>query len=195
MQQSIATLSVKIVLPMIALALLLPDVRADARAGEKVAQFCILCHAGRADPPFYPVLAGQTRAYFIAQIQAFKDKRRTQVNMNLNVMSLTKDEVSDLADYFSAQKTVAYTVFDASRVEAGRQALDRLTCQRCHGVGYKGDGIAGRLASQSPRYTAFQLRAIRWGTRFHPAGASETEIKSLPDETIDAIANALASLD
>ena len=62
-------------------ALLLPaESLADAKAGERKAQLCLLCHkADYASAPMsaMPLLEAQPYTYLYAQIKAYKEKRRT----------------------------------------------------------------------------------------------------------------------
>ncbi len=46
--------------------------QADAKAGEKKAQLCLLCHKPINPPAYIPVLEGQTREYLYNQTQGLQ---------------------------------------------------------------------------------------------------------------------------
>ncbi|MGH8737873.1 MAG: c-type cytochrome [Burkholderiales bacterium] len=141
-----------------------------------------------------PFIRGQPRAYLIAQIQAYRDRRRTLLEMVFVADTLNDNEINEIAGYISGLKLGPHVAVDATLAKAGRQQLRTLHCQSCHGTGYRGEGAVARLAGQSPAYTAWEIRLIRSGSRHHPAGKPQTELKAMPEETIDAVANALGGM-
>ena len=168
---------------------------ADALAGKKKSELCVLCHFARndGDMKFIPVLEGQPREYFVAQIKAFQTKLRTNPVMEQNAANLTAADAQDIADYFAAQKPARSPSLDASLVGAGVAKLRELRCGTCHLPNYSGQGEAARLAGQNPKYTAWTLHMIAFGNRRHPAEAA-SELKSLTNDDIDRIAHAFASM-
>lgn len=168
-----------------------------AAAGEisarKKSEPCLHCHM-LSEGGLIPFIRGQPRAYLIAQIQAYKDRRRTLLEMVFVADTLNDNEIKEIAGYISGLKLGPYVSVDATLAKAGQQELRKLHCQSCHGTGYKGEGAVPRLAGQSPVYTAWEIRLIRSGSRHHPAGEPQTELKAMPEETISAVANALGSL-
>jgi len=166
---------------------------ADTLAGKKKAELCLLCHVARQDRPFAPVLEGQPRDYFFAQIKAFQARLRTNAEMEQNASSLEASDARDIADFFAAQKPARSPFLDAKSAGAGVVKLHELHCGTCHLPTYSGQGEAARLAGQNPKYTAWTLRMIGLGKRRHPTEAAP-EVKSLNDEDIDHIAHALASM-
>ncbi len=168
---------------------------ADALAGKKKSELCVLCHFARndGDMKFIPVLEGQPREYFVTQIKAFQTKLRTNAIMEQNAANLTTADAQDVADYFAAQKPARSPSLDASLVDAGVVKLHELHCGTCHLPSYSGQREAARLAGQNPKYTAWALHMIAFGNRRHPAEAA-SELKSLTNDDIDHIAHALASM-
>ena len=76
---------------------------------RSLAASCAACHGTNGNPYLTNStiktvkLAGIDRAYFIAQIQAFKSGERTSTVMHRHVKGLNPQEISDLAEYFSTQ--------------------------------------------------------------------------------------------
>jgi cytochrome c553 len=171
---------------------------ADPGDTRKVAEDkCLLCHTVRAGEAYgYPILEGQPAAYFTDQVRAFRSKRRTTSAgvMLLNVANLTDREIADLAAFFGSKPPQQPgPQVDSARAAAGRTRLRDLHCHTCHGPNLVGQGSAARLAGQNPKYTAYQLRKIRWKDREHPADAA-VELTSLSEDDVVDIAHALAAM-
>jgi cytochrome c553 len=78
----------------------------DAAAGAKKAETCAACHGpGGAKPltPDYPMLAGQYEDYLIHTLKAYKSGKRKNAIMNGMAAPLSKQDIADLAAYFSEQ--------------------------------------------------------------------------------------------
>ena len=166
---------------------------ADALAGKKKFELCVLCHVAREDRPSIPALEGQPADYIVAQIKAFQTKLRTNAEMVMNAGNLTAADARDIADYLAAQIPARSPFLDANLVGGGLAKLHELHCGTCHLPNYSGQGEAARLAGQNPRYTAWTLHMIAFGNRRHPAEAA-SELKSLTNDDIDRIAHAFASM-
>ena len=54
----------------------------------------------------YPILAGQTSRYIYLQLKDFKEGRRSDPHMTSKAKDLSREDMFDLAAYFSAQKPV-----------------------------------------------------------------------------------------
>src|SRR5918996_5742376 len=97
-------------------------VHADAKAGEKKAQLCLLCHKPENPLAYIPTLEGQTREYLFNQMKAYKEKRRADPVMQTNVAALSARDMRDIADYFASRKPVRGT-FPVDQAKAGRGKL------------------------------------------------------------------------
>jgi cytochrome c553 len=86
--------------------------RGDAAAGEKKAQeVCAACHGeGGAKPatPDYPMLAGQPQDYLEHTLKSYKTGKRKNPIMAGMAATLSKQEIADLAAYYSKQKGLQY---------------------------------------------------------------------------------------
>lgn len=74
-----------------------------ADKGKEQAQICSGCHGenGKSSIPGYPNLAGQNKIYIEAQLKAFRDENRTSPIMSPMAKSLSDEEITSLADYYS----------------------------------------------------------------------------------------------
>jgi cytochrome c553 len=88
--------------------------RGNAESGKTRAmqgpegQRCGDCHGPSGNKPLapvYPVLAGQHYDYLIRALTDYKNGRRTNGVMKTYAGPLTKQEIEDLAAWFSSQKS------------------------------------------------------------------------------------------
>jgi cytochrome c553 len=81
---------------------------ADMEAGRaKAKQVCAACHGedgNKALQPDYPVLAGQHADYLFKALRDYKSGGRKNAVMQAQVKDLTRKDLRDLAEYFSAQQ-------------------------------------------------------------------------------------------
>lgn len=80
---------------------------ADAAKGrEKAKQVCAACHGEAGDKPIqpeYPMLAGQHGDYLFKALRDYKSGLRKNPIMGGMAQPLSRDEMRDLADWFSSQ--------------------------------------------------------------------------------------------
>lgn len=165
---------------------------ADAKAGEKKAQLCLLCHRPTHPMQGSPLLEGQPARYLFAQMKAYKDKRLADPTMQANVATLSDRDMRDIADYFASRPTLrrAFAV-DEARADAGKAALALRDCASCHGSGARGSVDVPWLAGQAPAYTAAQLEAFRNGKR--PTTVAQHRLPT--DTDVDGVAQHFARLE
>ena len=168
----------------------------DAAAGAQLAATrCVPCHAST--EPIHsvlPLLEGQPKAYFLAQWQAFRERKRTAPVMVSLASELGERDVDDLAEHYAGQLPPGDAQSRGSDV--GRALAERLGCADCHGSTMKGTaaGVA-RLAGQRARYTVWTLHLMRSGTRSHGAAPKpDPLLAALSNAEIEALADHLASL-
>ena len=83
---------------------------ADPAAGKKVAQgTCAVCHGvdGIAKNPEAPHLAGETAAYLVKQLKAFKSGERKHEQMSIIAQSLSEEDMANAAAWYSSIKIKA----------------------------------------------------------------------------------------
>ncbi|MCS6997130.1 MAG: cytochrome c [Casimicrobiaceae bacterium] len=82
----------------------------DAKAGAKKVQMCQGCHgiAGwrTAFPEVYhvPKIGGQHAAYIVAALKAYRSGERKHPSMRAIALSLTDQDMADLAAYYAQEK-------------------------------------------------------------------------------------------
>lgn len=102
----IAALALMLSLPALAVD------RGDPAAGERKAASCAGCHGqeGRSTNPQYPILAGQYADYLYRSLLAYKTGARENAVMKGMAANLSKEDMWDLAAYFSAQSSDLHTL-------------------------------------------------------------------------------------
>jgi cytochrome c553 len=179
--------SLTITFALTAVALPFADACADARAGEKKAQLCLLCHRIESTVGA-PTLEQQPSKYLAAQINAFKSGKRVQEAMQPNVARLSARDIQDISDYFSSQraKPARFSIEpDRKTIELGATTAKQLNCARCHSEDYRGGKDIPRLAGQLPHYLELKITEFKRGVRPHPAISAAAE--KLGDPAIEAL--------
>jgi len=86
--------------------------RGNAEAGKrKAAQTCAACHgADGAKPsaPDQPILAGQYYDYLVKALSDYKSGKRNNAIMKGFAASLSRQDMEDLAAWFSTQKSALH---------------------------------------------------------------------------------------
>ena len=182
-------------------------VNGSAEAGKNKAVSCGACHGadGNSVNPTWPSLAGQSATYIVDQLKAFKKGSRSNVLMNAQVLSLSDEDMADVATYFSEQPAAPRAVADASLVDKG-QAIYRggnkdegtPACMACHGPNGAGNPAASypSLSGQYAIYTTAQLKAYASGER-KSDGATKVMrdiSKSLDEDDMVAVASYIQGL-
>ena len=180
--------------------LLLPgESFADAKAGEKKAQLCLLCHkVANASAPMstIPLLEAQPAKYLYLQTKAYKEKRRAESAMQTNAANLSDRDMRDIADWLAAQRSLraAYQL-DPAKVAVGKARAEELGCATCHLPTFYGAGDVPRLAGQTPGYVKAQLEDFGSGKRRHGTGQRSAPAASLNGQEMEGLAQFLASLE
>lgn len=84
----------------------------NAAAGKEKSAVCAACHGadGNSATPDFPKLAGQNADYMVKALSDYKSGARKNPIMGGQVTNLSKQDMADLAAYFSSQTglTVKY---------------------------------------------------------------------------------------
>ncbi len=171
--------------------LTLPVSAADIAAGEQKAQPCVSCHGqkGRSSNAQWPNLAAQQSTYLSNQLKAFKAGDRINPIMLPMAASLTNEDITNLAAYFSSQKPVKADG-DPALTKSGEAKAGM--CLGCHGSTGAGNGQFPRLAGQHPEYLEQQLQAFKAGSR--KSGPMQAIVANLPEADFKALAAYFGSL-
>ena len=187
----------------------LPAVAAgDAEAGQVKAAVCAACHGmdGNSPVPNWPKLAGQHSAYLERQLDLIKSGSRQVPEMAGIAMSLSEQDIADIAAYYSTQTIVAGLTDEALLAtgqmlyRAGNAEKDIPACMSCHGPAGKGNPLSGypSLAGQHSVYSEKMLTGFRAGTQWGDDDASSkimTEVANrMTDQEIKAVASYIQGL-
>ena len=168
-----------------------------AAAAGKAKAVCVACHGpgGNSTQGQYPSLAGQTSRYLYLQLKDFNEGRRTDSLMTPIAKTLTRDDMLNLAAYFSTQELrPAGFEADPARVARGQTRAAETLCTMCHGTGFKGQNEIPRVAGQQHDYIVKQLRDFRERKRTNDAGNMTSVARTLSDEDIEDLAQYLSTL-
>lgn len=183
-------------------------VNGNAQAGAQKAATCAACHGpggNGAISPQFPKLADQGASYILEQLQEFKDQSRKNPIMFAQATPLSKEDMSDLAVFFSEQAFVpGVATPDSVKLaqplyRGGDPAKGIPACAACHGPTGAGDPAAlyPRIGGQNAAYVVTQLEAFRAGTRggANARGKVMQDVAAkLSDQDINALASYVAGL-
>ena len=163
---------------------------------EKAA-VCIACHGagGNSAQPQYPVLAGQTSRYLYLQLKDYKEGLRTHELMTPMVADLTRDDMRDLAAYFSQQRPLPLPFKpDAEKARLGKIKADDTLCTMCHLGKFAGQNEVPKVANQYYEYVVKQLADFKARRRTNDAGSMTSVAGTLSDADIENLGHYLAGL-
>ena len=152
--------------------------------GKAKALTCTACHGpeGNSANALWPNIAGQNAPYLQAQLHAFRASMvpaegvapRNDPLMSSQAMSLSDEDIADLAVYFESLPAAVQAVANPSLIDRG-EGLYRggdpdsgiAACVACHGPTGRGNPAAKypALQGQHAAYTAKQLNDYAAGTR------------------------------
>jgi cytochrome c553 len=141
----------------------------DAKAGETKAAMCIGCHGipgyQASFPEIYkvPMISGQGAKYITSALAAYKKGERKHPTMKAIAVSLTDQDMADLAAFYSAQegpKTAEALPAPSPEVA---ELLKKGNCVSCHGANYAKpiDPSYPKLAGQHSDYLYMALKAYQ----------------------------------
>ena len=184
----------------------LANAAGNVQAGQtKASTVCVACHGldGNSVNPEWPSLAGQHETYIVKQIKAFKAGERTNALMSPIALTLTDQDIEDVAAYFATQKIKGQEAAK-SKVDLGQQiyrggvADGKIpACLACHGPNGRGNAEAGypSIRSQHAAQVALQLQAYKKGERKTDQNEMmRTVAAKLSDGQIEAVAQYVQGL-
>ncbi|GJM12012.1 MAG: cytochrome c4 [Pseudohongiella sp.] len=187
---------------------LLPNLllaQGDAAAGQAKSALCGTCHGVDGNSPLAmnPKLAGQSAKYMVKQLQDFKSGARAGVTMAAMVLSLSDQDMEDIAAWYASQQPTLQGA-DPASVEvaerlyrAGNAEIAVAACSACHSPTGGGNAPAGfpSLSGQHAEYTLQQLKDFRSGARQNDGSAMmRTVVERLTDKELEALASYVSGL-
>jgi cytochrome c553 len=159
-----------------------------AADGQAKAALCAACHGqgGNSTNPEWPRLAGQSAVYVAEQLRLFKAGARNNPVMQPLAVSLTDQDIDDLAVYFQSQTPLgleadpSYWKPGEALYLRGDRDTDVPACVACHGPAGRGNLAAGypALRAQQSVYVVKQLNAYADGSRYTGATAAKQDPNS-----------------
>lgn len=146
---------------------------------------CIACHGakGISANDQWPNLAGQQEVYLINEMNAFRDGKRVDPLMSVNLRGFSDTQIEAVANYYSGLPAVQQET--ASVNEVGKNI--RARCISCHGM--TGNTVTSswpNIAGQKNAYLRKQLMDFKTGARKGPV--MEVIASELSDEEITDVA-------
>ena len=188
-----------ILLGLIGLTTALP-VNAEKNGATLDRQVCAICHGpgGSTSSELFPQLAAQPATYLRNQMNAFRDKSRSDENARRFMWGvssrLSDQDIQALATYY-ASKSAAHIgrITDTAQYEKGKNIFLNghaekgvPACQACHGEKGEGKEAVPRLGGQHAAYLKRQLDGFS-GNERPAAVAMHQVVKGLTKEDIEAM--------
>jgi cytochrome c553 len=153
---------------------------ADPAAGKRKTVTCNACH-GQSGFKSMPRLGGQSAAYLIAALRAYKEDRRAHATMRDVAHALSERDIADLAAHYAAVQKIVGESTATAPTNAER-------CAACHGA----EGAqpvtpeVALIAGQSAGYLEQTLREYKTGAR--PHAVMQEQVRELGDAQIAELA-------
>jgi cytochrome c553 len=163
-----------------------------AKAGS-----CIGCHGpnGNSTMPGIPSLAAQNARYIYLQLRDFQEGRRSNDMMTPMTAGLSKDDMREIADYYSKQKLSSKGFkADAEKAKLGKAKADETLCAMCHLGEFVGQNEIPKVAGQNYDYVVKSLTDFKAKTRTNDAGNMTSVASTLSAADIENLAHYIAGL-
>lgn len=188
----------------------------SVNAGKQKVASCVSCHGehGNSTMEMFPKLAQQNAGYIINQLKVFKSGERKDPMMTTLAMSLTENDMVDIANYYADQKitgeheeplnTAEERTEHESMIKLGGDLYrngdlkrEVSACIACHGPHGEGNQPAGfpSLKSQHASYLVKALTDFKTGKRAnHPENMMHMIAGKMTDAEIKAVAIRIATM-
>ena len=185
------------------------EIKGDAKAGEGKIAMCIGCHGIQGYqatfPEVYkvPKISGQGAKYIASSLAAYKKGDRKHPTMRGIAISLTDQDIADLAAYYAQHgKTTAELPAKPAREPSTQVAalLQKGACVSCHGENFAKpiDPSYPKIAGQYGDYLFATLKAYKNDTHHtwrRPNPVLGGVAKQFSNNELKALATYVASLD
>jgi cytochrome c553 len=169
----------------------------SAQSIEEKTRVCARCHGADGKPidKTIPTIWGQQAGYIYIELRDFKRGDRKSDIMKPIVASLERQDMLDIAEYFSKKPWPDLGQPRAPKDVATRAATANhsIGCTGCHLDHFQGDGTVPRLAGMGRDYLAKQMTDFRSRARGNNPGMSDLMLATSPDD-LAALAEYLAGL-
>ena len=183
------------------------ELKGDAKAGESKIAMCIGCHGiigyQASFPEVYkvPKISGQGEKYIASALTAYKKGERKHPTMRSIAISLTEQDIADVAAYYSAHGKVEGATLPETATEPKGNVAALLTkgaCASCHGANFAKpiDPSYPKIAGQNADYLFVALKSYKvegtssWG---RSNGVMGGVAKQFSNAELKELANYMAS--
>ena len=168
-----------------------------AQSIEEKTQVCAGCHGADGKPvdKTIPTIWGQQAGYIYIELRDFKRGDRKSDIMQPIASSLERQDMLDIADYFSKKSWPDLGQPRAPKDVSTRavNANQSIGCTGCHLDHFQGDGTVPRLAGMGRDYLAKQMTDFGSHARGNNPGMSDL-MNATPPDDLTALAEYLAGL-
>lgn len=172
MNQLLLSLSAFLVASVTVLSAHAQEIKGDAKAGEKKNAMCIGCHgivgyqASFPEVHKVPKISGQGEKYIVAALNAYKKGERKHPTMRGIAVSLTDQDMADLAVFYAANGIDANAKPLEKAADGSAKAMELLAkgaCLSCHGESLSKpiDPSYPKIAGQHSDYLYVALKAYK----------------------------------
>lgn len=179
-----------------------PDYKVDIEHGRQIYPLCASCHLangwGKKDGSF-PVIAGQHPKVLIKQLDDIRSRNRENPTMYPFSDAETiggERAVHDVAAYIASMPGNPNPGQGSGQQLALGKKIYQQHCLQCHGDNGQGNNEAlfPKLKGQHHAYLLRQLKWIRDGYRKNSNPTMVEQVKTLPDNELDALADYISRL-
>jgi len=182
---------------VLAAALIVCATPSFAKSLEEKTQVCAGCHGvdGKPVDKTIPTIWGQQAGYIYIELRDFKRGDRKSDIMQWIASSFERQDMLDIAEYFSKKPWPDLGQPSAPKDVATRAvtASQSIGCTGCHLDHFQGDGTVPRLAGMGREYLAKQMADFRTHARGNNPGMSDLMLATSPDD-LTALAEYLSGL-
>ena len=158
---------------------------------------CVGCHGvnGNSTMPGVPSLAAQNSRYIYLQLRDFQEGRRSNDMMTPMTAGLSRDDMKEIAQYFSEQKLSSKGFkADPAKAKLGQAKADETLCAMCHLGEFVGQNEIPKVAGQNYDYVVKTLKDFKAKTRTNDAGNMTSVASTLSEVDIENLAHYIAGL-
>jgi cytochrome c553 len=150
------------------------DVKGDVKAGESKNAMCSGCHSIKGYQASFPeihkvpMISGQAEKYIVSSLNAYKKGERKHPSMRGIAETLSEQDITDLAAYYSASGVAkdAKPLAEQPSKEPNAQVkalLAKANCSSCHGANYSKpiDPSYPKLGGQHADYLLVALKSYK----------------------------------
>lgn len=161
------TLVAAATLSVVAISAQAQGVTGDVQAGQKKAEMCIGCHGiqgyQNSFPEIHkvPKISGQSGAYIVAALNAYKKGDRKHPTMRGIAASLSEQDMADLAAFYASHADKAAPDTPKSASTRAAALIEKGACASCHGANFSKpiDPSYPKIGGQHADYLFFALKA------------------------------------